>query len=127
MIIAIESIHGILRAVFLTPSVGDFRARQIGVFIGSLLIFAVAYALVPWIHAINRRALIGIGLLWVGLTLLFEFSVGHFVVGSSWTKLTADYDIANGGLLAIGMIWLALSPLVVARLREVKVGARGGN
>ena len=36
LIIAIESVHGTLRVLFLQPLVGDFRARQIAVFTGSL-------------------------------------------------------------------------------------------
>jgi hypothetical protein len=45
ILIATEFVHGILRAIFLVPVVGDFRARQIGVFIGSALILLVAYLL----------------------------------------------------------------------------------
>ena len=41
-LIAVEFVHGILRAIFLVPVVGDFRARRIGVFIGSGLILLVA-------------------------------------------------------------------------------------
>ena len=32
VLIAVEFIHGILRAIFLVPVEGDFRARQIGLF-----------------------------------------------------------------------------------------------
>ena len=42
VLIAVEFVHGILRAIFLVPVVGDFRARRIGVFIGSGLILLVA-------------------------------------------------------------------------------------
>ena len=47
ILIAVEFVRGILRALFLVPVVGDFRARQIGVSTGSILILAVAYLLVP--------------------------------------------------------------------------------
>jgi hypothetical protein len=57
VLIAVEFIHGTLRTIFLVPVVGDFRSRQIGVFTGSVLILAVAYVLVPWLHATGRRAL----------------------------------------------------------------------
>jgi hypothetical protein len=42
VIIAAETVHGVLRGLLLVPFVGDLPARQIGVPIGSLIIFAVA-------------------------------------------------------------------------------------
>ena len=81
VIIAVEFIHGVLRALFLVPVVGDFRARQIGVFTGSLLILLVAYLSVPWLRVQTTRALLHVGVLWLLLTVTFEFSFGHF---KSW-------------------------------------------
>lgn len=48
VIIAAETVHGILRGILLVPIVGDHPARQIGILIGSLLIFGVAYLFIPW-------------------------------------------------------------------------------
>jgi hypothetical protein len=42
LIVAAEVVHGIARALWLEPRVGDFRARQIGVFTGSAMILAIA-------------------------------------------------------------------------------------
>jgi hypothetical protein len=43
IIIAVETCHGIARALFIVPLTGDFRARQIGVFIGALLVFFTTF------------------------------------------------------------------------------------
>lgn len=99
VLIGVETIHGILRTLFLAPRAGDFEARQIGVFIGSFLILAIACIFVPWIHADSTRPLPGVGLLWLVLTLLFELRIGHFVFKRSWELLAADYKIWQGGLL----------------------------
>jgi len=56
--------------------------------------------------------------LWLFLTLAFEFSFGHYIVGRSWADLASDYDLRHGGLLAVGMAALMLSPVIVARLRS---------
>jgi len=58
VLIGVEVVHGILRTIVMVPVVGDFRSRQIGVFTGSLLILAVAYVLVPWLHATGKWALV---------------------------------------------------------------------
>ena len=64
VLIAVEFVHGILRAIFLVPYVGDFRSRQIGVFIRSALILVIAYLFFGWLCASNKK------LLMVGLMLM---------------------------------------------------------
>jgi len=117
VLIAVEFIHGAVRAIFLVPVVGDFRARQIGVLTGSVLIIVVACMFIRWLHAPNTKSLILVGAPWLVLTVAFEFSFGHFVFGRSWRDLASDYDIAHGGLLGLGMLVLLFSPVIASRLR----------
>jgi hypothetical protein len=119
-----ESANGILRAILLVPQVGDFRARQIGVFTGSLLILAIAYLFVDWIQARSARRLVLVGLFWLVLTLLFEIGLGRFVAGRSWPDVVSDFDLAHGGLLPIGLAVLTFSPLLASRFRNRRSEAR---
>jgi hypothetical protein len=116
-LIAVEFIHGIVRAIFLVPVAGDFRSRQIGVFTGSVLILAVAYLLVPWLKVSDKNSLVSIGVVWLVLTVAFEFSFGHFVFGRSWGDLASDYNIFRGGFLLIGMTVLLFAPVIAAWMR----------
>ena len=120
VIVCAESVHGALRTMFLAPYVGDFRARRISVFTGSLLILLIAYLFIRWIQAGTIRALITVGFVWLVLTVLFELTLGRFVLGLSWERLASDYDIRRGGLMLFGLILLTLSPLIAARLRGLK-------
>ena len=79
LIIAAETVHGILRTVFLAPRMGDFAARQFAVFTGSLLIFLIAVLTVRWIRAGTRGQWLFVGLMWVGLTVLFEVVLGKVI------------------------------------------------
>lgn len=117
LIMSVEVVHGILRTLFLEPLIGDFRARQIGVFVGSLIILTIAYFSIQWIRAENTRSLLVIGFIWLILTLLFEIALGRFVFDFSWEKILSDYDILRGGLLPFGLIILTLSPLIADKLR----------
>jgi len=92
-------------------------ASQIGVLIGSALILTIAILTIGWIHPTSERALMIIGVLWLVLTLVFEFGVAH-ALGRSWAALLTDYDLTRGGLLSIGMVVLALSPWIAARIRQ---------
>ncbi len=100
------------------PIVGDFPARQIGVATGSVLILLVAYLFLGWLRAPNTKSLFKIGLLWLILTVAFEFGFGHFVFGRSWASLAEDYDLRRGGMLVVGMIVLGLSPWIASKIRR---------
>ena len=117
LMMAVETIHGMLRNRFLVPVLGDVGARQIGVLIGSAIILGIAVLLIGWIRPTSERALLAIGALWLVLTLAFEFGLGH-ALGRSWAALLADYDLTRGGLLSIGMVVLALSPWIAAHFRN---------
>jgi hypothetical protein len=116
-IIFVESLHGIAREIWLRPLVGDFRARQIAFFSGMILILTVALIFVRWLRTQGKEQLLHVGLLWMVLTLLFEFSLGRLVLGYSWQRMFADYNLARGGLMGLGLLWMLCAPLLAARLR----------
>ena len=118
VLIAAEILHGILRAIWLVPLLGEFRSNQLGVFTGSLIILLIAYPCVSWIGARRWWELWGVGLLWVGLTVGFELGFGRWVLGLSWERLAADYNLARGGLMPLGLVVLLASPWLVAKWRK---------
>ena len=119
VIIAAESLHGMARELWLKPLVGDFRARQMAFFSGMLLILFIATAFVRWLRAETRQQWLTVGLLWSVLTLAFEFTLGLLVLDYSWSRMWEDYNLARGGLMGLGLLWLLVVPLVAARLRGV--------
>jgi hypothetical protein len=116
LIMLAETGSGAIREIFIAPVIGDLRARQLGVFIGCLLIFSIALATARWIHAATRRQQFAVGALWVVLTLAFEFAIGR-ATGASWSRILSDYDPSRGGLMLLGMAFMFLAPMLAARLR----------
>jgi ABC-type transport system involved in cytochrome c biogenesis permease component len=112
-----ESAHGAVREIWLRPHVGDLRARQLALLTGSVIVLSIAYAFLPWIGAESRRGRWLVGVLWVALTVAFEFSVGRLVLGYSWDRVLEDYDPTRGGFLSLGMLLLLLSPHIAAKAR----------
>jgi apolipoprotein N-acyltransferase len=43
-------------------------------------------------------------------TIAFEFGFGHFVAGHSWSKLLADYNVFNGRLWLLVLVWITIMP-----------------
>lgn len=121
VIIVAESIHGTARVMLLQPRVGDFRARQIAFFTGMALILAVALLFIRWIRARDARQLLHVGLLWMAMTLLFEISLGRFVLDYSWDRILSDYNLPKGGLMGFGLLFLVFAPRLAARLRGARL------
>ena len=111
-----ETVHGVLRGLFVTPVVGDLRARQIGVFVGAAIILLIARLFRRWTGAVTTRQQLAVGAGWVALMLLFEIGLGR-LLGFSWNRILSDYDPSQGGLMLVGMGVLLLAPVLVARGR----------
>jgi len=62
---------------------------------------------------------ISIGLLWLMLTLLFEFGFG-LMRGNSWTKLLGDYNILNGHIWILIPIWITIAPYMFYKIAMFK-------
>ncbi len=117
--IAAESLNGTIRTLWLVPSLGELRAHQISFITGSLLVLAIATLFVRWLQASRISQLLGVGVLWLLLTVAFEIILGRFVLTYSWERIAADYNLLQGGLMPLGLVLLTLSPLIAAKIRGV--------
>ena len=118
LIIIAESLHGTVRQLFLAPVLGDLLARQIGVLVGSLLIFGIAWWSIFWIGAQTFKKQLNTGLAWVVLTVLFELLLGK-LLGYSWERMLSDYQLTEGGFMGFGLLFMLFSPALAAKLRRL--------
>lgn len=58
-----------------------------------------------------------IGLLWLAMTVAFEFGFGHFIAGHSWGQLLADYNILNGRVWSLFLVWVTVLPYLIYTLK----------
>jgi hypothetical protein len=115
--IAVESLNGTLRELWLVPTLGGVRAHQVAFVTGSMVILAIATLFIRWLHASKTLQLFQVGLLWLVLTLGFEISLGRLIFGYSWERIFADYNLSQGGLMGFGLMLLLFAPLIAAQLR----------
>jgi hypothetical protein len=85
----------------------------------SAIIFLITLLVVPHFHVSTGKALLGIGVFWMCLTICFEFPFGHYVANAPWSKLLADYNILKGRLWVLVLVTTLLSPLVAGRIRGI--------
>ena len=117
VILGLAMLNGAFRQVALVPRIGD-RAAIISPLLLSVLIVVAASVLLPWIRPITARDAWSVGLLWLGLTLAFEFLAGHYLFGDPWSKLLAEYNVTQGRLWVVVPITSLLAPVLTYALRH---------
>ena len=120
VIIVAETVHGIVRQLFIAPALGDLPARQLGVFVGSALIMLIAWLTARWLNATTLKAQLQVGVLWTALIVIFEIGLGA-MLGYSRERMLADYDVTRGGLMGFGLLFVLLAPTLAAKLHGAKI------
>jgi hypothetical protein len=107
--------NGAARDLWYKKHLGDLRAHQVStvtflIFLGVYIRFIISrFPLLSGTQAILT------GLLWVLLTLLFEFGFG-LLRGNSFPHLLEDYNILKGRLWILIPAWLLLAPYLFYRI-----------
>ncbi len=123
LIILAESVQGGLRRALTGPE-AEFAVRQGSVIVGALVIFAITWFSLGWMRIRTARGALAIGLLWVVLTMGFEFALGR-LLGYRWDRILSDYDLLHGGLMPLGLLAMALTPWLARRLKAGRVTPGG--
>lgn len=105
-------VNGAVRESILRPAFGDKSAHVISTLSLSVLILVGAWLTAPFVRYESAAAAWGVGVLWVALTLAFEFLAGRFVFGKSWDVLLADYDVMQGRIWPLVLVVTLLAPVL---------------
>lgn len=107
--------NGALRQLTFGKVMPELHAHQLSTAIGSVLIGLFIWAVVHlWPPASARQAL-SIGLVWSFLTVVFEFAFGRFGMHHPWSQLFNDYNVVEGRVWVMFLLWLTLAPYVFFR------------
>jgi hypothetical protein len=99
-ILALASANGAARAAWLIPRYGEEPGRAISTLVLSLVTFPSPSS--------AGAATVG-----------FEFLAGHYLFGTPWHVLLADYDVTRGRIWVVVLVLVGVMPLVAARTRRV--------
>lgn len=108
LIIAIG--NGAIRQSVFAKFLPELRAHQLSTLTGALLIGAFIWLVVHiWPPASSHQA-ITIGLVWLLLTVVFEFFMGLVLLKQPLVKVLADYNLLAGRIWVLFLAWLTLAP-----------------
>jgi hypothetical protein len=115
-ILVLAVLNGALREAILIPKLGAVAGLVLSGILLSALIFAVAYFSLPWLGALHLAQFVGVGLGWLALTLVFEFSFGLWQ-DKSWQVMLEAYTFKGGNIWPVVLVVTALAPYLAAKVR----------
>jgi hypothetical protein len=115
LIVILETVHGILREMFLVPHVGAQAASRIGWPVGLAIVLFTAWLMIRWTGLRGTGTLLRLGALWALLTLTFEIGIG-LLRGFDGPRLWAELNPFSGGLILLSLAVMFFAPLLAARL-----------
>jgi len=116
-LLALAIINGGIREAVIIPRTGELAGHVISTISLCVLILALAWLTIGWMRPASASEAGRIGGLWVVLVLAFEFLAGHYLFGTPWNELLADYNVLRGRIWPLVLVTTAVAPYVAGRVR----------
>jgi hypothetical protein len=106
--------NGLLREGLFRRYMHEFSAHRLST-VTLIVFFAIYIGLVIYNFPPTRNEALLTGLVWLVMTLVFEFGFGRWR-GTSWSVLLEDYNIIKGRLWILVPLWVAFAPYIFYRV-----------
>lgn len=116
-ILVLAIANGTLREAVLIPALGKAPGLILSGVLLCATIFAVAYFALPWFRLAPGASYAAVGLGWLCLTLTFEFTFGHFILGKPWSRILEAYTFKDGNVWPLVLVVTAVAPYLAAKFR----------
>lgn len=117
MLMVLAIMNGTVRIKFIIPYTGLTAGLAISTIMLCALILLATWLSIRWMGPSTASQAWSIGLLWLTMTLTFEFGAGHFLFKKPWSELLVDYDITQGRIWVLVPIVTAMAPWLIAKAR----------
>lgn len=114
-----ETLNGIARTVYLNKRVGIKKAKRISMVSALILCLLICYWYIPLLNIHTDKGLLILGISLSSFMALFDIVLGRIVFKAKWETILDEFNLAKGNLLAIGMIVMALCPLLASRIPHI--------
>jgi hypothetical protein len=114
----IAIINGAIREGWYGKHVSELQAHQVSTATGVLLFGVYLWVLIRLWRPTSAGQAIAIGLVWLGITVAFEFLFGHYVAKRPWRDLLHDYNLFAGRVWLVVLVWVTVAPYLFYRLQQ---------
>lgn len=117
-LVILAIVNGTVRVKGYGPFMSELAAHQVSTAIGTCLFACYIWFLTGIIKIPSSRKAWVVGVTWLFMTVVFEFLFGHYVAGHPWTKLFEDYNILQGKVWILVLLWTTIAPYVFYTIRS---------
>ena len=110
--------NGALREATYARFMPELRAHQLSTLLGSALIGLFVWFVIRRRPPASGRQALLIGLVWLVLTVAFEFFMGLVLARRPLAPAFHDYNLPAGRVWVLFLVWLVLAPWLFWRLRS---------
>jgi len=104
-------INGAIRNLLYQNKTKELTAHQISSVTGIVGFTIIIFIFLKLSNAVyGSKDLLVIGVMWVVMTVIFEFLFGRFMAGNTWQKLLDDYNLLSGRLWVIVLLSILIGP-----------------
>ena len=119
LFVVVAKLNAVIREQILTQMIGQGLALPFSGVLLSILIFLITLGVVPFLNIYYSLGFWRVGIVWVLLTLIFEFVLGHCIIGNSWDSVLAIFNITEGNFFILVLLITAFSPYIAAKIRAL--------
>jgi hypothetical protein len=116
-LLVVAVVNGVLREATYANVLPELRAHQLSTLTGAVLVgLVVRFIIQAWPPASGRQALL-VGVLWMALTVAFEFFMGLVLAGRPLSQVLHDYNLAAGRVWVLFLVWLTVAPWLLRQMQ----------
>jgi hypothetical protein len=115
LIMVFAVLNGALRQATLLPNMPAPAAFVLSGILLSLCIVVIAFMFVRRLGPVGTAGSVYVGLLWLLLTVAFEFGFGRLVLHKSWPTLLEPYTFKDANLWPLVLVVVLFAPLFAVR------------
>jgi hypothetical protein len=108
--------NGVLRQYVYGRRMKELSAHQVSSLTAAVLFYFYTSILGKMWPLESSHQALAVGIIWLCLTVAFEFLFGHYVANHPWSRLIQDYNLLSGRLWALVLLAVAAAPYVVYKL-----------
>jgi hypothetical protein len=116
--VVLAILNGVIRERVYGQLMRELTAHQLSTLVGIVLFGIYIWVLTGLFTIQSSRQALVIGSMWFIITIVFEFGFGHYAMKHSWSKLFHDYNIFEGRVWVLVLIWIVVAPYLFYRLRS---------
>jgi hypothetical protein len=115
--IVLAFVNATLRELVFVKHFTMLAAHQLSTITLMLLCSAYTWWVYPKLHLQSAKEALTTGVVWMLLTVVFEFSLGRSI-GKSWDFLLQDYNLFAGRIWLVFLFCLSMLPYVVYSVKS---------